>query len=426
MSHRVLSTAILAALIIAQQFSIPGGAGAQSPFGEPFVVNGEGDSQVHSAIAYNHAWQEFLVVWFNDRPGNDDVYAQRISRWGSLVGPRRVVAAGAGAERRYPDVAWSEAQNQYLVVWAEEEVGGISAIRGQRLTAEALPEGPVITVTGGTTGMLDSRYPAVAYALTSNRYLVVWELEVNLPPQPTSTSIIGQIVTGSGALEGTSLTIVSDPGGTPRRRPDVAYNVARNEHMVVWQHRIGPEDVIYGRRVRGNGELLFPELQPINSGSGGLEAPAIAALPNVAPDGQYLVTWNSVGGGVHIPGQRLAGNGTRVGNILGVGTFMNADANPAVAASEGRRRFLVAWTRSLGALDHRICTSLIAPLDPGGPDMSPSPAECLPGIQADHASAAGHPSGFLIAYDEQPLSATSRDLYAVSWGYRIYLPTVLR
>jgi len=421
------SVKLLSVTLVALALFLPAPASAQQLVGTPFVVNDEGDSQVHSAVAYNRQWQEYLVVWYNDRPGNDDVYCQRISRRGSLVGPRRVVVAGDGAERRFPDVAWNEQANQYLVVWQEEDVSGNSYIRGQRLTAEALPDGGIITVTAGPIGMLDSRRPAVAYAFTSNRYLVVWEYEMNIPPNPTVIHVVGQVLTAAGAPEGVALTIAGDPGNAPRTRPDLAYNVARNEYLVVWQHRIGPEDVIYGRRVRGNGELLFPDLLPINSGSGGLANPAVAAVPNVAPDGQYLVTWESDLSNLHVMGQRLNGDGTDAGFVLGIGTSMGADSQPAVAGSEEGRTFLATWTRRQGILDVEVCARLVPVLDPGVLFADPEPVACFGGPQAAFSAAAAGPlADFLIAFDDQSLAATSRDLYAQLWGYRVYLPLAVR
>ena len=93
----VLLASVLAVLVL------PGPmAHAGRPIGLPFVVGDEVVPTVEPAVAYNTIWDEYLVVWQNDRPGNDDIYAQRVDKDGALLGGRRVITWGTGTERRYP------------------------------------------------------------------------------------------------------------------------------------------------------------------------------------------------------------------------------------------------------------------------------------------------------------------------------------
>jgi hypothetical protein len=55
---------------------------AQAPVGGRITISSLPEQQKAPSVAYNAERQEFLVVWWNDRPGNDDVYAQRADRNG--------------------------------------------------------------------------------------------------------------------------------------------------------------------------------------------------------------------------------------------------------------------------------------------------------------------------------------------------------
>ncbi|HDN78827.1 MAG TPA: hypothetical protein ENG33_00005, partial [Chloroflexi bacterium] len=59
---------------------------AGSPIGSSVNISNQSVDAVYGSVAYNPDWQEYLVVWYNDRPGNDDIQAQRVSKDGNLVG----------------------------------------------------------------------------------------------------------------------------------------------------------------------------------------------------------------------------------------------------------------------------------------------------------------------------------------------------
>ena len=54
--------------------------------GYNFVIRNDSETEQRPAVAYNSDRQEYLVVWYNDRPGCDDLRAQRVSKEGALVG----------------------------------------------------------------------------------------------------------------------------------------------------------------------------------------------------------------------------------------------------------------------------------------------------------------------------------------------------
>ena len=130
----VLALAMLVAFAIVPA-AVNAGTTTGRPVGSTFVIRADStEPGVEPAIAYNPDLQEYLVVFWNDRPGCDDIRAERVSRDGKLLGGKWI-AAGCPAERRFPDVAYNTQRNEYLIVWVEES-GGYNYVRSQRFSAD--------------------------------------------------------------------------------------------------------------------------------------------------------------------------------------------------------------------------------------------------------------------------------------------------
>lgn len=424
MKRNVWLTKVMVCIAMAMCFSLMSTSQASSPVSSEFVIRAAVEDETMPSIAYNPQRGEYLVVFWNDRPGNDDIRAERVSKNGKLLGGRWV-AAGPGAERRYPDVTYNPQAQQYLVAWVEES-GGNNFIKGQRLSADAQPVGGQIILVAGNVGLHTPRHPAVAYAYTANKYLVVWEYEVNIPPNPVTTSIIGRVVFADGTPDpGGGITIAQDPGigalRGPFCYPDLSYNVDRNEYLVVWQARVGPDQNIRARRVTGHGELLFPDFIPVTPYSGDQNKPAVASLTNQGTEGVYLIVWEDVGTNTQIYASWMTGNGTIFGSHFFVLSGI-ANHNPAIAGSESARNFLVVATREGGAANDIICGQAVSYAGQlvGGEACFGSPTAEYPAV------AAGAVGDFLTAWEDKPTSSVETDIYGQFWGNRVYLPMVVR
>jgi hypothetical protein len=401
-------------------------ASAGSPMGTPFPIRAETEVEVNPAIAYNSQWQEYMVVLWNDRPGNDDIRAERVARDGRLLGGRWV-AAGSGAERRYPDVAYNNQSNDYLVVWVEE-AGGVSYVKTQRLWADGELKGGPVTVFSGVIGAQTSAYPAVAYASTSDNYLVVWELEVLIPtpaPGHTVTSIVGRVVDSDGSTPFPEFVISQDPDTKPREQPDLAYNRHANGFLVVWQQWDSTYNLwdIHGRLINGDGGTPFASFL-IDNWMVNTTAPAVAAIPSTSTSYKYLVVWEKLGvGGRDIYARLIEENGTPApgGFYVSADTTIDESA-PAVAGDEAGQRYLVTWRHPLGVVDVPIHGRAVST----GGDLLYGEAE-FGGPTADYpAVAAGSTGTFLVAWQDKPVFATNTDIYGQFWGNRVYLPAVVR
>jgi hypothetical protein len=410
--QRVLVTLALLVLILPV---LPLTASAGQPLGTPFPIRAESEVEVNPAIAYNSQDQQYLIVLWNDRPGCDDVRAERIAADSRSLGGKWV-AAGCPAERRYPDVAYNSKSNEYLVVWVEES-GGINYIKLQRLSAEAQLLGGAVTIVQDSNPLL---HPAVAYAFTSDKYLVVWE-----DTFPGGSDIIGRVISAGGQPEPSWVVISQDPGGQPRQQPDLAYNRHANGFLVVWQQWDPTYNLwdIHGRLVNGDGGTPFASFV-VDNWMVDTTAPAVAAIPSTSTSYKYLVVWEKAGvGDRDIYARLIEENGTPApgGFYVSVDTTIDESA-PAVAGDEAGQRYLVTWRHPLGTVDVPIHGRAVSA---EGSLMYDEAA--FGGPTADSpAVAAGSVGTFLVAWQDKVPWATETDIWGQLWGNRVYLPIIVR
>ena len=420
---------------VAQSLSAAAGAGSQLIGSNFTIANDSSLTETNPAVAYNPDREEYLVVWYNDRAGNDDIQAQRVSKNGALVGNPFYIAAGAGVDRRFPDVAYNSRRNEYLVVWEHLGSSGpeihavpVSATGGVDLSKQ---------VVIATTSPSSAPYrPAVAYAYTSDKYLVVWYDE-----GVGFSSIWGQVLSSDGALNGSNFLISEDPGGHERYDPDVAYCRTRNEFLVVWRQLATPSDGdIYARRVTGDGNPLSPDSITISVLLYDETAPAVAALPLKNNEGDYLIVWETNTGSdtdIYDLTVHVASDGTvSLGSLLPQIVYDDSENEsvPAVAGNESNDQYLVTWKQHYkvdlgGGLFLEFDGIAGKTVSSDGhlvSGTSTDPGVWIGGMDADNSAVAAGPLGdFLVAFDDASF-LSSRGIYGQLWGNRIYLPLVTR
>jgi hypothetical protein len=153
----------------------------------------------NSAVAYNGADNEYLVVWVGDDMVDNEreVFGQRVNADGTEIGTNDFRLSDMGPDGDIfhsafnPAVAYNSTNSEYLVVWwGDDDTGGLVnneyEIFGQRLNADGTEVdtndfrlsdmGP-----DGDTAYA-ARNPAAAYNSTNSEYLVVWQGDDNTPP----------------------------------------------------------------------------------------------------------------------------------------------------------------------------------------------------------------------------------------------------
>src|SRR3954464_11069445 len=109
----------------------------------------------------------------------------------------------SGPGCRFPDVAFGTVSHQFLVVWADYNVGRVF---GRFVTDAGAGNGLAFPICETPFGAL---YPAVAFNSISNEFLVTWDDSGN-----RGAVIYGQRVSGAnGTLIGSNFAIGSVSGG---------------------------------------------------------------------------------------------------------------------------------------------------------------------------------------------------------------------
>lgn len=399
---------------------VPLTASAGTPVYGPIVISADSEREVYPSVAYNSQRQEYLVVWHNDRARCDDIRAQRLRKDGVLLGPAFYISAGCPADRHYPDVTYDIAHDQYLVAWEQYDASNGYSIQARRVsgTGQVL-DTTDIAVRGPGYNLYTPVRPAVAYAYTSDRYLVVWAETWH--PTPITYQILGQVITDGGALEGSSFTI--SQGSDSREEPDVAYNRHANRYLVVWQQKAGVLWDIHGQQVHGGGGLYQGDIT-IAYYTKASTAPAVAAIPTTPTSAKFLVVWELLDApnDHDIYGRLVAEDGTASTDFWISWAGGVDETSPAVAGSEDNLQYLVVWRHPQGVVDKPIKGQAIS----YGGTLQGQTAT-FSGPAADHPAVAAGPLGdLLVAWQDQPVSATNEHLYGRLWGNRTYLPLTLR
>ena len=345
--------------VLLTQFVIPVGASSPpeiasgepgaAPQGDPRLISEQGLNAKHPAVAYNTYRNQYLVVWYNDRPGNDDIQGQKLDRNGKPLGGKFFISAGAGHDRRYPDIAYDSKNDQYLVVW--EDYDNASMVPGYGIHARRISgTGEVMDandiVVRGKGSIYSAAQPAVEYAYTSNNFLVVWSETFH--PSPLQKDIYGQVIGINGALQGNMILISDDTGdGDYRTNPDVAYNRHANRFLVIFSHRyhVHPIWGITGQQLTGAGDLwgtdFIIELCSANAGTA-----KVAALPSSPTDDKFMVTYELEyePANNNIISMLIKENGDL--NMGSKGYTASAGLNetlPAIGSNENSNNYLITW-----------------------------------------------------------------------------------
>ncbi|KPL19403.1 MAG: hypothetical protein AMJ93_13165, partial [Anaerolineae bacterium SM23_84] len=261
-----------------------------------------------------------------------------------------------------PTVAYSTASNQYLIVWEHLFEGQRHGIYGRRVSASGTLLGAPVAID--TSSILasalvpyDALAPAVAYGSASGQYLVVWQDKD--PPQP-DYDITARRVGNDGSLIGDKIPIST--WEHDQVKPRLAFNSQANEFLVVWEDHHwewGEARDIHGQRVRANGTLV--------GGVFGIswDGPQARLSPDVAYDtaaGEYLVVWEYE----HAPydhdvkRRRVGSDAVLLESEVVVSNHGGHEGSPAVSAGGGWS-YLVVWEdgRQIGTMKLDIYGDLV-------------------------------------------------------------------
>jgi len=262
----------------------------------------------------------YLAVWEDDRGGDADVYAARVSARGDVLDPAGIAVATGPAAQRAPRGAFDGAD--FVVVW-EDLRGGDADVFAARVTSAGVVRDRVAVASGA------GHQGAPAVASDGSGALVAWEHEDD-----------GRFVTraarvSAGAvLDATPIELPSGAGS--QRAPVAAWSGAH--YLVAWEDFRGDGDV-YAARVAADGAVLDPAGVAVSAGAGAQLAPGVACGLD-----ECFVAWADLRDGVSydVFGARVAADGA-VLDAVGVPVVRAPEAQFAPAVAWDGGRYLVAW-----------------------------------------------------------------------------------
>lgn len=242
---------------------------------------------INPDVAYNPDDNEYLVVW----KGNgltvaggrsvQEIFGQRVNAAsGAEVGTDFRIShmsdAGKGWGADEPQVVYNATAHEYLVVWNGTANYGAPdvafEIYGQRLSRTGSEAGADFRISNATDlGKVNtsfaraSTHPDVAWNSAGNQYLVVWS-GAGEPGETIKTEVYGQLLAATGTAIGKDFRIssTSDQGSNfSAASPVIAYNSVNNRYMVVWQGGFKKE-----QQTEIWGQALTDQCKQLGAGNG--------------------------------------------------------------------------------------------------------------------------------------------------------------
>lgn len=392
-----------------------------SPILGPFInIRVDSLENYSPAVAYNSLHDEYLVVWYTEQ----DQYTWDI--WGGRVGSDGTlkssfcVATGAGQKRWQPAVAYSPAQDEYLIVYTYEVTSDDYDLLAKRVKWDGSWVSPEFVINYDADKQWD---PAVAYNSQDDEYLVVYE---NRWAGGLKDIAAQRVKATDASLSLLSWANVATGVGEDRYGPDVAYNPAGNDYLIAYG--MAGIAVPTPPNIRGKvapaslaGVSVSPEIHICCEDAHQQWGVSVAAGPE-----DYLVVYieGIIMGNVR--GRRVSGAGTPLGP--GRGFPIMADFSFMADVAYGARYgYLVAWgLSSFGGPSgddvygryvmpgHDSAVGNEFPID-DGPDSQRLPA------------VACAPSGDCLVVEEDNWPGADfeiRGRFVMPW--HVYLPMVLR
>lgn len=312
----------------------------------------------------------YLIAWEKGTSSTRGLSARTLLPNGSFLSPITTVQTSAGMPREV-DVAGGG--STFLLAWRNVSN---NVIQGR--VVDASPAGPLTFATASfdvMTGMNGRQMPRVAYSTTDAAYLAVYAEGFG-----ASANVKGHKVTPSGVVSAAELIAGT---GTQEFRPELAWNSATNEFLVVYTYGSGTPFQVRGQRYSLG---TAPPPAPAGLAAAGIQGGVQLSWSASAGANSYTVKRSDVSGGPY--GIAYPGIGAMTFDDLSVtagGTYYyvvtasngsgeSGTSNEAVGtvpppapanpqAASGDAQAFLSWDPSAGATSYAVARSTTS----GGP-----------------------------------------------------------
>jgi hypothetical protein len=261
-------------------------AAADTGMSSELVITAQDFDEYLPEVAYNTNREEYFVVWHDASFQSRTVMGKRLDKYGNTIA-EYTIAYNATRDSAQASVAYDPVNDRYLVTYLRDTPGDGS---DWDLYARLVPwngpsvsftEVPVVTWTTHQWG------PKVAYASTQQEFFVTWWNE-------DQTGAVASYISGvrinpfNAATLGSTMVLASGPD--QRFLPEIAYNRARNEYLVVYTLMNGGQGDIWAVRLNAGGTILDGGEFAVAAWADSEDTPKVAASPTA---NTWLVVWKA-------------------------------------------------------------------------------------------------------------------------------------
>ncbi len=221
-----------------------------SLIGSSFKVNDDiGTSQQHYPKVATSAEGWFIVTWYDNRSGNDDIFVQRFDNDGSPIGVNiKVNNDGTTKRQTFPDITTDGAGN-FTVVWVDYRNGSYPDnpdIFAAKYHKDMTPLTGNLKLNSDGTNR-SQKYPAISADRMGNVGLI-WADSTSL-----AWDIVGQMIDVDGVVREVDFTANSS-GDSTKIKPQIA--LSGTHRYVAWVDRRNGNYDIYASITKYNDPKL--------------------------------------------------------------------------------------------------------------------------------------------------------------------------
>ncbi|MDH4222264.1 MAG: T9SS type A sorting domain-containing protein [candidate division Zixibacteria bacterium] len=275
----------------------------------------------------------FVIVWEDGRFGHSDIYAQRYSASGALLGSNFRVNDDTGdAGQYFPDIALS-VSGSLIIVWTDYR-NGDADIYAQRYDFSGNPSGDNFKVNDDT-GVISQEEPAILMDSYGN-FIIVWQDYRN-----RDWDIYAQSYDSSGLAVGYNFRINQDTEKSFQKSPAISSDLSGN-FIIAWRDDRNGNSDIYAQRFDFTGLPLGSDFK-VNDDAGN----TYQGFPEISSDifSNFIITWTDYrNGNRDIYAQRYCCSGSAVGTNFRI----NDDTGTAFQefpdiSIDGSGNFILTW-----------------------------------------------------------------------------------
>lgn len=225
---------------------------AGSLVGSNFKVNTEsGTFQQHAPRVAVSPEGWFVVVWYDNRRGNDDIYAQRYDSLGTMLGNNIKINSDVGDIRQaFPDVT-TDGAGHFTVVWVDWRQGTYPNnpdIYARKFDTNLVAVTNDLRINKDGTARAQ-RQPCIAADRRGN-VAIIWADSTS-----TSWDIVGQMIDVEGVIREANFQANID-GDSSQLQPDVALD--GRYRYITWTDKRNGDFDIYASIAKYNDPTLIP------------------------------------------------------------------------------------------------------------------------------------------------------------------------